>query len=70
MAVYLNNPPPSKDLKIAVEELGGEVRLVFDGHPFVRCYTDHKGNHIVEVKDVDASVPVTRLEIPILCWRR
>ena len=67
MAIHLNND--KSDLSVNMKAENGEVRLSFNGHTFLRLYTDEHGSHLVDIVDVDTGVRSSS-SIPALCWRR
>lgn len=67
MAVFVS--PSGADLSVKVEDKNGEVRLVHNGHAFVRVYTGADGQDVVEVIDADVG-PTYSHNVRTLCWRR
>lgn len=54
------------DLRIEVLNIKGEVFLAYNGHRFVRCYTED-GIHYVELVDADYGIVEDRHPIMALC---
>ena len=68
MAIYLNENP-KRDLRIKLIERDGEAHLAYNGHSFIRCRTNEKGENVVEIVDADTGVRASAVIEPT-CWQR